>query len=231
MDTKKVLRRMKLVIPAMILCMIGDYCIGIEPTSSYEIGGMASTGWVTISDFRILLSNCLGAVGSVLYAIGAIEYIRFLIYANKDNKNRADQFWLKMYYAALGLGCVSFMYFHIAVGGLIQHFNVLYDSLGGNIDAVLKAWNRMFLVEAVPFIVFFIGFDVFATVAWIALIIRRIIPESKVWIIAAPLLMTCIGSLIDLLPWPVNGMNSGYETLGWMLMFVCGIRYIKKQEA
>ena len=34
----KTIRAMQLVIPAMILCFIGDYCIGIEPADSTSLG-------------------------------------------------------------------------------------------------------------------------------------------------------------------------------------------------
>ena len=69
---------MRLVIPAMILCIIGDYCIGIEPRGS-EVYGIASAGWLTVSDLRIAVSNLTGTVGSLLYAIGAVAFARFLL--------------------------------------------------------------------------------------------------------------------------------------------------------
>ena len=67
------------------------------------------------------------------------------------------------------------------------------------------------------------------TLAWIALIAGKTIPVSKVWILAAPLIMAGIGTLLDLLPLPFSGINSGFESLGWMMMFVCGIRYIRSE--
>ena len=37
-------------------------------------------------------------------------------------------------------------------------------------------------------------------------------------------------SFKGLIPLPFKGINSGFETLGWMLMFVCGIKLIKSIE-
>ena len=52
------------IIPGMLLCMIGDYCMGIEPKDSYAISGMISSGWLTIADWRIAVSNIGGLIGT-----------------------------------------------------------------------------------------------------------------------------------------------------------------------
>ena len=59
------------------------------------------------------------------------------------------------------------------------------------------------------------------------IILRKILPISKWWVLASPLITAGIGILLDLIPLPFNGLNSGFESLGWMLMFVCGIKHIK----
>ena len=223
----KTIKRMNLVIPAMLLCMIGDYCIGAEPADSTSLGGIASSGWLTINDLRIGISNFFGAIGSVMYAIGAVEFIKFLLYKSDASENKTDRVWLKIYTAGLGIGCVSFMYFHISCGELIHHFNVLYDVTGGDTEKITDAWTRLFMTEAIPYVLFFAAFDVVTTISWIVLIARKIIPVSKLWILAAPLITAGIGTALDLLPLPFAGLNSGFESLGWMLMFVCGIKYIK----
>lgn len=222
----KIRKRMLLVIPAMILCMIGDYCIGIEPADSKPLNDIVSSGWLTVSDWRIALSNITGAIGCVLYAIGAVAFIQFLTAQHSSSESKADKTWLRSFYAGLGTGCVSFMYFHIACGGLIQHFNVLFEAEGGNADKAFELWLRMFLVEAAPFALFFVAFDVLTTVCWIALIIRKTIPLSKKWILAAPLVTAGIGQLLELIPLPFAGIGSGFESLGWMLMFIGGIKYL-----
>ena len=226
----KVLGHMKLTIPAFVLCIIGDYCIGAEPRG-LETAGFISMGWLTISDIRIAVSNLFGAIGTVMYAIGAFEFIGFLLYRARDYKNSTDRLWVNIYTAGLGLGCISFMYFHISCGEMIHHFNVLYDVTGGDIQRASDAWSRLFTTEAVPYVLFFAAFDVMTTVAWVVLIVRRIIPVSKWWILAAPIITAGIGTAIDLLPLPFSGFNSGFESLGWMLMFICGIGYIKKEMA
>ena len=229
-DKHSVIKRMKLVIPAMLLCMIGDYSIGIEPTWSKEIGIAASDGWLSISDIRITISNVAGMIGTVLFAIGAVAFMSYLYENNKDNKNRLEKGILRLFYISLFTGCLSFIYFHIACGGLIQHFNVLYELSGGDLKTAESSWIRMFMVEAIPFIVLFVAFDLFATVAWVGMILRGIIKLPKIWICAAPLVMAFIGQLFELIPLPFKGIGSGFESLGWMLMFIAGIKYINSNQ-
>lgn len=229
-ETMNPIKKMRLVIPAMLLCMIGDYCIGLEPRNAEPLGTFASSGWLTIADWRIALSDLTGAVGSVLYAIGAAAFIRQL--SEMQNKqSRAGKIWLRLYITGLSIGCVSFLYFHIACGGLIHHFKVLYEVTGGALSQTTDAWLRMFGPEAVPFFLLFLAFDVMTSIAWTALILLRVFPVSRGWILAAPLISAGIGTLLELLPLPFYGINSGFESLGWMLMFVCGAGIVKKECA
>lgn len=229
MDYGELRNKMKLAIPAMLFCMIGDYCIGIEPAGGKEIGLIASSGWQSISDVRIAISNTAGMIGTVLYAIAAVSFVMLLRSANTQNENVWDQRFLKLFYISLIIGCLSFIYFHIACGGFIQHYNVLFEATGGNTAEAERLLLRTFKVEAVPFIVLFIAFDAFATIAWIGLIIRRVISAPKIWVIAAPLVTALIGQIIELIPLPFKGIGSGFESLGWMLMFIVGMKYAAKE--
>ena len=61
---EKISKLMLWVIPGMLLAMIGDYCMGIEPKGSEAIYGMISSGWLTIADWRIAVSNIGGMIGT-----------------------------------------------------------------------------------------------------------------------------------------------------------------------
>lgn len=230
MNKEKTIKKMKLVIPAMILCLIGDYGIGVEPSDSMKIGAIASSGWSTISDLRIAISNICGMIGTFLYVIGAVAFMKWLSEANKNNQSKWDNRFLKLFYFSLCIGCVSFLYIHIACGGLIQHYNVLYELSGQNAEAAEAALLRMFRVEAIPFMVTLVLFDVLVSISWIGLVLRKVIDLPKIWIIAAPLLTALIGQILELIPLPFKGIGSGFETLGWMLIFIGGIRHIRKRK-
>ena len=50
---------------------------------------------------------------------------------------------------------------------------------------------------------------------------------KKLWILAAPLIVAGIGYLLKLLiPWPFNGFASGFESFGWIVMFVGGRKLV-----
>ena len=98
-------------------------------------------------------------IGSILYAIGAVYFAKFLLEQKEKLEQSVDKVWLNLYIASLGLGCVSFMYFHIACGGLIQHFKVLYEVTGGDVQMATDAWMKMLMPELLPMSFMFIGFD------------------------------------------------------------------------
>ena len=83
-ELEKIYRRMLWVIPGMVLCMIGDYCMGIEPKDSVPIAGMISSGWLTIADWRIAVSNTGGLIGTVCYTLATLPFVDFLRFKLSD---------------------------------------------------------------------------------------------------------------------------------------------------
>ena len=71
-ELKTVYRQMLWIIPGMLLAMVGDYCMGVEPKDSYAISGLISSGWLTIADWRIAVSNIGGLIGTVCYTLAAL---------------------------------------------------------------------------------------------------------------------------------------------------------------
>ena len=124
----KIAKRMLWIIPGMILAIIGDYCMGIEPKDSTGISFMISSGWLTIADWRIALSNIGGLVGTVFYTIAALSFMEYL----KDKLPQCSDKWgrrfLKLYMAGLIWGCMVFIYFHLACATLIHNYHVIYES-------------------------------------------------------------------------------------------------------
>ena len=54
------------------------------------------------------------------------------------------------------------------------------------------------------------------------------LPLKKAWALAAPLVIACIGFLLEwLLPLPFNGLSSGFESFGWIVMFLGGRKAIR----
>lgn len=225
----KISKRMLWIIPGIILAIIGDYCMGIEPKDSTAVSSMISSGWLTIADWRIALSNIGGMVGTVLYTIAALNFIEYL----KDKLSRCTDPWdrrlLKLYIGGLLWGCMVFIYFHLACGTLIHNYNVIYEAAQGDTQRAVQAWNRSYAVQAVPYWVSFFVLGITVSGGWIALILKGVLPLKKTWALAAPLVIAGIGFLLEMiLPLPFNGFSSGFESFGWIVMFLGGVQAVKK---
>ena len=224
-----VYRRMLWVIPGMLLAMVGDYCMGIEPKGSYTISGMISSGWLTIADWRIAVSNIGGLLGTACYTVAALPFAEFLRSRLPQCAGKWDRRLLKLYIAGLILGVMCFLYFHLECGTLIHNFNILYEAAGGNTELAAAMWNRSYMVQIVPYWTTFFAFELAVLIGWIALILRGTFALKKTWILAAPLVVAGIGYLLELLiPWPFNGFVSGFESFGWIVMFLGGRRLVRQ---
>ena len=223
-------KRMLWIIPGLILAIIGDYCMGIEPKDSTAISFMISSGWLTIADWRIALSNIGGLIGTIFYAIAAVSFIDYL----KVKLSRCSDKWgrrfLRLYIAGLYWGCMVFIYFHLACGTLIHNYNVIYDAVQGDTARAVAAWNRSYAVQAIPYWVSFVVLGIASSGGWIALVLKGVLPLKKIWVLAAPLLIAGIGFLLEwILPLPFNGLSAGFESFGWIVMFLGGIQAVKKE--
>jgi hypothetical protein len=230
-EREKITKRMLWIIPGLILAIIGDYWMGLEPKGSTAVSFMISTGWLTIADWRIALSNVGGLIGTVFYTIAAMSFIEYLKYKLSQCSDKWGRRFLKLYIAGLYWGCMVFIYFHLACGTLIHNYNVIYEAAQGDTARAVAAWNRSYTVQAVPYWVSFVVLGITSTGGWIAIILRGVLPLKKLWVLAAPLLIAGIGFLLEwILPLPFNGFASGFESFGWIVMFLGGIQAIKKDE-
>ena len=170
-----------------------------------------------------------GLIGTVFYAIAALNFIEYLKYKLSQCSDKWSIRFLKLYIAGLIWGCMIFIYFHLACGTLIHNYNVIYEAAQGDTARAVAAWNRTYAVQAVPYWVSFIVLGIASTGGWIAIILKGVLPLEKIWALAAPLLITVIGFLLEwILPLPFNGLSSGFESFGWIVMFLGGMQAVKK---
>ena len=221
-ERDKITKRMLWIIPAMIPCIIGDYCMGLEPKDSTAVSFMISTGWLTIADWRIALSHIGGLIGTALYMVAALAFVRYL---NEKLAQCSDKWGRRFFFffiVGLYWGCMVFVYFHLACGTLIHTYNVIFEAVDGDTES---------LVQAVPYWASFVVLELTTTVGWFAIIWKGVLPLKKRWVLAAPMLVAGIGFLLELiLPLPFNGFASGFESFGWIVMFLGGIEAIKNDD-
>ena len=229
-ELKKVYRRMLWIIPGMLPAMVGDYCMGIEPKDSAAISGMISSGWLTIADWRIAVSNIGGLLGTVFYTLAALPFAAFLKTLLPGCRGKWERRLLKLYIAGLILGVMCFLYFHLECGTLIQNFNLLHEAAGGDTALAVALWDRSYSVQIVPYWATFFSFELAILIGWVALILRGTFALRKAWILAAPLVVAGIGYILELLiPWPFNGFVSGFESFGWIVMFLGGRKLVLRE--
>ena len=227
----KICKRMLWIIPGMILAIIGDYCMGIEPKESTAVSFLISTGWLAIADWRIALSNIGGLIGTVFYTVAALSFIEYLKYKLSLCSDKWGGRILKVYIAGLIWDCMVFIYFHLACGTLINNYNVIYEAAQDDTARAVAAWTRSYAVQAIPYWASFIVLGITSTGGWIAVVLKGVLPLKKVWVLAAPLLIAGIGFLLEaILPLPFLGFASGFESFGWIVMFLGGIRAIMNDE-
>lgn len=66
---------------------------------------------------------------------------------------------------------------------------------------------------------------------WIGLVVKQAIPCSKAWLLAAPLVTALIGQVFSALQIGFKGIDSGFESLGWLLMFAAAVKYAGTLQA
>lgn len=204
--------------------MAGDYLIGYEPWDVEPLGLIADTGWLTIADWRIAASNLLGAAAVPLYFVAANELLRLLDAQNPKGKEKGRDRFLWLFRIGNYAGFLSFVFIHIACGLLILQFNAAYEVIG-NADVAMGLDLRLFWAQAVPFLAYFAAADLFTTVGWMGLVLKKAIPVSRLWALASPLGLALLGQVFSALKIGFKGIDAGFESLGWLLMFVAAAKF------
>ena len=80
----------------------------------------------------------------------------------------------------------------------------------------------------VPMGISFIVCDIFVAVAWMGMVLKRMLPVYRFSAICNPVVIALLGQLMNLVR---EGMDSGFESLGWLLMYlVCALQLVEKDE-
>ena len=209
---------------SMAMAMIGDYLLGygtIEMTS--DPGAYMGLAWNVVPDWRYSVSSILGFVCAALFAIAAVTLMRVMEGRYALGESRL----YRLFKIANWGGILYFAFIHIAICMLPVVFNAGMEATGdihGSANMALRVAKSI----AVPLVLGFIVCDGFVTVAWIGMVVRGMLPLKKSALIFNPIMIALIGQLMNYVH---HGLDSGFESLGWGLMyFVCAMKLIGKQE-
>ena len=209
---------------AMILAMFGDYLLGFGTFSFSDSPDayMSMTANV-VPDWRYAVSSVLGFVCAALFAVAATELMKVM----EKKYGLADSRLYKLFKIANWGGILYFAFIHIGICMLPVVFNAGMEATGSlqaSIDMVLRVLKSI----AVPLGLGFVICDVFAAIAWIGLVVKGKLPVRKIAIICNPVIISLLGQLMNYI---AEGLDSGFESSGWLLMYlVCALKLVEKEE-
>lgn len=218
--------KLQLAFPALAMFIIGDYLLGVnsigtttDPDAPYGLV------WNVVPDWRYALSGILAFLAIPLFAVAAVELMRILENEYHMKKRRLYRtfrvgLWTAMFYFAL---------IHIGMCMLPVVYNAGMAATGDEAASIQMA-VRVAISAAVPIFGGFAVVDFCTTIGWIGMVCKGLIPVKKAAVICNPLVMALIGQIIGLIPFPFEGIDSGFESFGWLTMFaVCAARLPKKE--
>lgn len=217
-------RRILLGCAAMALAMIGDYLLGygtIEASSAP--GAYMGIAWHVAPDWRYAASSLLGFISAALFAAAAVELMRVM----EGRYNLGGSKLYKLFKIANWGGILYFAFIHIGICMLPVVFNAGMAATG-DVPTAAGMALRVLKSIAAPLALGFIVCDGFVTVAWIGMVVRGMLPVKKIALIFNPVMIALLGQLMNLIS---NGMDSGFESLDWGLMYlVCAMKLVGKDE-
>jgi len=174
-------------------------------------------------DWRYAWSSLLGFVGAALFSVAVAEVLKVM----EKKYGLGGSKLYKIFKIANWAGVVYFAFIHISMSMLPVVFNAGMDATGDanlSIDMVIRVLKSILVPMGISFIVC----DVFVAVAWIGMVLKRMLPVNRLTIVCNPVIIALLGQLMNLIR---EGMDSGFESLGWLLMYlVCALQLVEKDE-
>lgn len=209
---------------AMALAMIGDFLLGfgtfsMTGDSNVSMGIAANV----VPDWRYAVSSILGFLCVPFFAVAAIELLRVM----EKKYGLQDQRLYRLFKIANWGGILYFAFIHIGICMLPVVFNAGMEATG-DAAASVGMMLRVLKSIAAPMAAGFIVCDGFVTVGWIGMVVKGMVPVKKIALICNPLIIALVGQLMNLI---AEGMDSGFESFGWLLMYlVCAMKLVGKKE-
>ncbi|MBR5650414.1 DUF6796 family protein [Pseudobutyrivibrio sp.] len=202
---------------SMILAIIGDYLLGFG-TFNVSTAPDAYRGiqWNVIADWRLAVSSILGFVCAPVFYVAVVEVLKVMT----EKYNLGESILFKLFKYANWAGVFYFAFIHICICMLVVVFNAGMGVTGDVVSSV-DMMIRVLKSIAIPLLAGYIICDLGVTVAWIGMVLKGMIPVKKILLICNPLIIAILGNFANYL---ADGLDSGFESLGWLLMYlVCAV--------
>lgn len=210
---------------AMVLAIIGDYLLGFGTIgTSSDPDAYMGIAWNVAPDWRYALSSILGFVCAAMFAYAATELLRVM---ESKYKLAASKLY-KLFKVANWSGILYFAFIHIGICMLPVVFNAGMEATG-DIPIAAAMTIRVFKSIAIPLIVSLLVCDLFVSISWIAMVVKGMIPVKKIFLICCPVCGILFGQLLNFI---AEGMDSGTESFGWLVLYlVCALCLTKEEQS
>lgn len=233
----KMTRERKALIAGIIGCLLfvaGDFLYAAvgKDQSTETFGLMVRAAYLDMAAWRMAVSILCGVAGTGLYYVGFHQMYRLLDARLREPGQRK---WVKGFRAAYLTGTVCWAYVHAMFMNTALIFKFVYE-VYGDVQAAADIANRVFAYNAVPMAAaFLLGdgglFVVLAGMIWKGMLPLKTTAGRILATLCNPLMSAGVfGNLTTLLPWPLNQLDCGSESLGHALVLVLGLLLLREME-
>lgn len=227
-------RLLILGIAGCLLYVVGDFLFAA--TGKYQttdsIGLMVRVAYLDMGTWRMVASILCGFIGTFLYYMG---FHRMHALLKRHIAAPEGQKWVRLFRVAYVTGTVSWAYVHAMFMNVALVFKFVVQGYG-DMQAAADIANRVFYANAAPMLIAFLLCDGVFTVVMPVLIWKKYLPlkgtgTRVLATLCGPLFCAgIIGNLFTLLPWPLNQLDHGTESLGHALILVLGLVLLKHMQ-
>lgn len=234
MKRKREERALAAGILGCLLFVAGDFLYAaVGPARSTETFGlMVRAAYLDMAPWRMAASILCGVLGTGLYYVGFHQMDVLLRLRLREPGQRK---WEQGFRFAYLTGTVCWAYVHAMFMNTALVFQFVYRAYG-EIETAAGIANRVFACNAVPMGAAFLLGDGILSAVMIGMVWKGLLPLKTTGgrILATlcnPLLSAgVIGNLTTLLPWPLNQIDSGSESLGHALVLVLGWMLLRRMR-
>ena len=209
---------------AMVLAIIGDYLLGYGTIgTSSDPNAYMGIEWNVAPDWRYAVSSILGFISAALFAYAAVELLRVM----EDRYKLSDSKLYNLFKIANWSGILYFAFIHIGICMLPVVFNAGMEATN-DVQASVLMTIRVLKSIALPLGAGFVACDLLVTIGWIGMVVKGMLPVKKIFLICCPVCGILFGQLLNFIS---EGLDSGTESFGWLVMYlVCALTLTKKES-
>ena len=209
---------------AMGLAIIGDYLLGFGTFgTTSDPDAYMGMSWNVVPDWRYAVSSVLGFICAAMFAYAATELLRVM----EEKFDVASSNFYALFKIANWSGILYFAFIHIGICMLPVVFNAGMEATG-DIPTAVQMMIRVLKSIAVPLGAGLFFCDLLVTIGWVGMVLKGMLPVKKIFFVCCPIFGILFGQLLNFI---AEGMDSGTESFGWLVMYLACALCLTKNES